>query len=210
MLLALGSRRHAGPNTALLRQGEPGTHLILLRQAFVKVTVPTADGRQALLGLRISGDLIGEMAALNDRPRSATVVTCGEASFSVVRRSELRSYLGRYPDAALQLAGMVADRLRWANRRRVDFTAYPVKIRLARILSELAAAYGTRTSEGVEIGVVLTQPELAALSGAAEVSVQRALRELRGEGLVSTGYRRVAVRDPEGLRSLGQLSAADD
>jgi CRP/FNR family transcriptional regulator, cyclic AMP receptor protein len=210
VLLALGARRRAGPNTALLRQGEPGTHVVLLRQAFVKVIVPTVDGRQALLGLRISGDLVGEMAALNDRPRSATVVTCGEASYSVVRRAELRSFLARYPGAALELAGMVADRLRWANRRRVDFTAYPVKIRLARILSELAAAYGVRTEEGLEIGVELTQPELAALSGAAEPSVQRALRELRGEQLVSTGYRRVMVRDPTGLRTVGQLGPADD
>ena len=45
------------------------------------------------------------------------------------------------------------------------------------------------------IDVRLTQPELATICGAAETSIQKALRELRTEGLVDTDYRRITVRD---------------
>ena len=175
-LLTAGTCRRVGSSTVLMRQGENGNHVILLRRSLVKVTVPTADGREALLDIRVSGDLVGEIGALNDRPRSASGSSRrgGNATFNVIPRAELRALLAQYPEVAIHLAGVVAERLCWANRRRLDFTAYPVKIRLARALAELAATYGRATSQGLEIDVELTQPEAATLVGASEISVQRA------------------------------------
>ncbi len=184
--------------------------MVLLRRSLVKVTVPTADGREALLDVRVSGDLVGEMGALNECPRSATVVTCGNAVVNVIPRGELHLLLVQHPDVAIHLAGVVAERLCWANRRRLDFTAYPVKIRLARVLAELAVTYGRRTCRGLEIDVELTEPEAATLVGASEISVQRAFRELRLMGLVEKGYRRNIVRDLAGLRELAELDPAGD
>lgn len=207
-LIHLGSPRTASAGTRLLRHGEPGTHVILLLGGFVKITVGTADGREALLAVRVPGDVVGEMAALNNRTRSATVTTCGPCRYTVVRQRQLREYLQQHPDAFLHLTAMMADRLEWANRRRVEFTAYPVQVRLARILCEMAGTYGRRVPDGVEIGVSLTQPELATLCGASEATVQRALRELRAGNLVATGYRRTLVRDLPSLRVLADLDAA--
>lgn len=206
-LLASGVRRHSGPGTVLIRQGEHGSHVVMLWRSLVKVTVSTADGREALLDVRVSGDLIGEMGALNDRSRSATVTTCGDSVFTVIHRAELDDLLSRHPEIGLHLTAVVADRLRWANRRRIDFASYPVKVRLARILAELASVYGRRRADGVEIGFELIQPELATLAGAAEISVQRALRQLRSARLVATGYRRIVICDELRLRRLADLDA---
>ena len=118
----------------------------------------------------------------------------------------------QHPDVAIHLAGVVAERLCWANRRRLDFTAYPVKIRLARVLAELAVTYGRREAfRGLEIDVELTEPEAATLVGASEISVQRAFRELRAHGPgEEKGYRRNIVRDLAGLRELAELDPAGD
>ncbi|WP_240670303.1 Crp/Fnr family transcriptional regulator [Actinoplanes solisilvae] len=98
-------------------------------------------------------------------------------------------------------------RLRWSNRRRIDFTSYPVKTRLARILAELADLYGHRPGHGgVEIGVRLTQPELATLCGAAEISVHKALREMRHSRLVTTRYGRITVWDLARLRNSADMA----
>jgi CRP-like cAMP-binding protein len=105
----------------------------------------------------------------------------------------------------MALAGIVAQRLRWANRRRVEFGGYPVKVRLARVLAELAASYGLRVPRGLVIGVDLTQPELAALTGSAEVTIHKALAELRKDGLITTGYRRTTVLDLARLRDIARL-----
>lgn len=86
-----------------------------------------------------------------------------------------------------------------ANRRRVEFGGYSVKVRVARILVELARSLGQQARHGTSIGVELSHPELAQIIGAAAVSVQKALRELRRQGLVATGHRHVTILDFDGL-----------
>jgi CRP-like cAMP-binding protein len=155
----------------------------------------------------VSGDIVGEISALNGTPRSATVTTCRSSTIRIIRRSEFRAFLRSHSDAAMEIAGIVADRLRWANQRRVDFASYPVKVRLARILWEIAGAYGHRRPAGIVIDVGLTQPELATLCGAADVTLQKAVRDLRQAGTIDTGYREIVILDIAALRAAADLSA---
>lgn len=199
-LLDLGVRRSVGAGQVILREGVLESHVIVLDNAIVKITVAMADGRQALLAIRVPGDIVGEISAINGTRRSATVTTCRASVIRVIPRNEFRAFLRSNPDAALEVAGIVADRLRWANRRRVDFASYPVKVRLARVLWEIARAYGRRTPDGIVVDVQLTQAELATLCGSAEISIQKAFRHLRELNIVDTGYRQIVVRDADALR----------
>ncbi|TCB95362.1 Crp/Fnr family transcriptional regulator [Micromonospora zingiberis] len=206
-LLGLGVRRQVPAGQILIHEGQRQTHLVLIEEGLTKVTAALPDGRTALLSLRVGGDLVGEMSALNDRPRSATVTACGAARYSVISLARFREFLRANPDAALELAAMVSDRLRWSNRRRIDFSSYPVRIRVARVIAELSRTHGRQAPDGVVIDVRLTQPELASICGASETSVQKILRELRTDGLVDTDYRRMTVRDLPRLQEIGQLDA---
>ena len=199
-LLSLGVRRSAAPYSTLLREGAREQHVIVLDDAVTKVTASMGDGRQALLAIRMSGDVIGEISALNATPRSATVTTCCRSTIRIVHRRDFRAFLRANPEAAIQVAGMVADKLRWSNRRRVDFAAYPARVRLARVLCEFGLTYGRRRPEGLVVDIRLTQAELATLCGAAEVTVQKHLHQLRSEGIIGTGYRRVVILDIWALR----------
>ncbi|WP_434743752.1 Crp/Fnr family transcriptional regulator [Micromonospora sp. SH-82] len=194
----------------LLHEGADGSHLILLAGGLTKVTVALPDGRSALLSLRVGGDLIGEMSALNNKPRFATVTTCGTTRYWVIQREQLYGFLRTRPQAALELAAMMSDRLRWSNRRRIDFTLFGVQVRVARVIADLARTHGRRNRDGVVIDVRLTQPELASICGAAETTIHKALRELRTDGLVDTDYRRITVRDLAGLRHLGHLDPDEE
>jgi CRP/FNR family cyclic AMP-dependent transcriptional regulator len=207
-LLTLGTQLDVAPSEPILREGERGSHLVLLQRAIAKVTVNMADGRQALLSIRVSGDVVGEMSALNGTPRSATVTACGPATIRVIHRPEWQPFFRHHPEAALAIAGNMAARFQWANERRVDFASYPAKVRLARILIELSQVHGRLASAGRTIGVDLTQPEIATLCGAAEPTVEKSLRELREAGLVDTGYRHIVIRDLVGLRRFAHLEPA--
>ncbi|WP_231405983.1 Crp/Fnr family transcriptional regulator [Streptomyces clavuligerus] len=207
-LLRLGTRCRYVPGEALIREGDRSNHVVLLRSGFVKVTASLENGRESLLAIRVGGDIVGEMAAMDDgAPRSATVTACGEIVASIVRESDLRLFLNTHPEAARAVNQIVVRRLRWANQRRVEFGAYPVKVRLARVLAQLATSYGHKVPRGLVIGVDLTQPEMAALTGSAEVTIHKALAELRRDGFVTTGYRRTTVLDPDGLREVARLGA---
>jgi CRP-like cAMP-binding protein len=203
--LQLGVPRTAAASQVILQEGMQESHVILLSDGLTKVTAAMADGRHALLDVRVSGDIVGEMSALNGTPRSATVTTCRTSTIRIIHRNDFRAYLRSHPEAAMEIAGIVANRLRAANRRRVDFASYPVKVRLSRVLWEIATAYGYREREGIVVDVHLTQSELATMCGAAEITLQKALRELRAAGVVDTGYRQVIVRDATALRLCADL-----
>ncbi|MDG4766447.1 Crp/Fnr family transcriptional regulator [Solwaraspora sp. WMMD406] len=205
-LLSAGVRRSVKEAQVMIHEGAEESYVVLLDDALVKVTAALTDGRHALLSIRVSGDVIGEISALNETPRTATVTACRPSVIRVVHRNEFMAFLRDYPDAALTVAGIIADRLRWANRRRIDFTAYTVRVRLARVLWELAAAYGRRSPQGIVVDIRLTQDEMATLCGAAQVSAQKALSGLRADGIVAIRYRGFVVRDSEALRSVAKFN----
>jgi CRP-like cAMP-binding protein len=198
-MLALGTARDYAPGTVLLWEGERSAHALVLVKGLVKVTATSPEGHLSLLAIRTAGDLVGELASMDDEPRIATVTAAGPVRARVVGKSEFRRYLTDHPEVAIALSSSVGMKLRWATRRRIDFGAHEVHVRLARVLVELVTTYGTGKGE---IGVPLSQPELAALVGAAEPTVHRTLAHLRKEDIVVTGYRRVVVRDRARLEAI--------
>lgn len=201
-LLGLGITRLLPPGRQLLVEGRRDTHVEIIRRGHVKVATKVG-GVSRLLAIRLPGDIVGEFAAITGNGRSATVTTCGEVLSTVIRQPDFLRFLGDHPHAANQVTAMVGQRLRWANERRSEFTAFTASVRLAHMLAEIAGSCGEAVDDGVRIAVELSQTELATLIGAAEDTVQRALRSLRDRGLVRTGYRRITVLDEPRLRTFG-------
>lgn len=201
-LVALGVRRQFAPGRVIIREGGRDSHVVVLVSGFVKVTT-AVEGVETLLGIRLPGEVIGELSALTGDLRSATVTACGRVGAGLIARPDFTAYLRRRPEAATLVTAMVARQLTWANRRRTDFAAFPAPIRLARLLIEIAEVCGQdRPDGGIVIAVPLTQPELAAMIAIAQATVQKAVHELRDRKLIATGYRRITVTDPAGLRAL--------
>ncbi|MFB4195397.1 Crp/Fnr family transcriptional regulator [Streptomyces carpaticus] len=201
-LLALGAQRRYAAGRVLMREGERTTFVLVLLQGVVKATGRAPDGRDALLAVRMGGDLVGEMAAADGGPRSATVTTCGTVAARVISREEFLGCTRRDPGIARAVNASVVAKLRVANAHRVDFTGCDAPTRLARVLHQIVLTHGERSGAGAVIRWPITQPELATLSGAAEPTVQKVLRKLREAGVISTGYRTVRVEDLARLSSI--------
>ncbi|MEU5362926.1 Crp/Fnr family transcriptional regulator [Streptomyces sp. NPDC005925] len=202
-LLALGTRVPHPADQVLLREAEHTDHVLVLLQGLVKVTGHADDDREALLAVRVRGDLLGELAALDGQPRSATVTTCGPVVTQVVTRTAFLACLRDRPRIAHAVNEAVVAKLRAATTHRVNFIGCDAATRLARVLHHLAMTYGERDGDGAVIRWPITQPELATMAGASEPSVQKALRRLRAEGVVTTGYRSIRVEGLARLRSIG-------
>jgi len=207
-LLALGTERRFAGGRRLMREGDRAAHVELLTRGFVKITA-IVEGVETLLAIRVPGDILGETAALTGRPRTATVTSCGRVTSVVVTQVAFHDFMRRNPQAALYMAATMGERLQWANERRADFAAYPAEVRLARLLAEIAETIGHHSAEGIVIGVGLSQPELATMIGIAEATAQKVIRDLRREGAITTGYRKITVVDLDRLRAMG-VPAGDD
>ncbi|MDT7787576.1 MAG: hypothetical protein QOF58_5995, partial [Pseudonocardiales bacterium] len=189
----------------LLRFGDPGDHAILLLSGVVKVLVNSPVGAEVLLAVRIGGDLVGEMAVLDGSNRSANVVACGEVWARVIRRAEINLFLEKTPQAAYEVSRTISGRLRWSDRRRVDFVARSPLGRLAHVLAEMAETYGRRLDGRWELDIPLTQAELGSLAGMARRTVEKRFAELVAAGVVESSYRGYTVLDMDALQRVADL-----
>ncbi|OAA20973.1 cAMP-binding protein [Frankia sp. EI5c] len=199
--VALGTYREYASDEVLLREGESTNFVVLLLSGWVKVTASTENGGFALLAIRHGGDLVGEQAGLDSEPRSATVTAAGAVLAKVISQESFLAFLRTNPEANQPVLQAVSAKLRNSTRRRVEFSGCSVAVRLARVVCELERSYGADAADGAgrRVRIALTQPELAALVGAAEPTVHKVLRELRQAGIVDTRYRAIVIRDVDAL-----------
>ena len=90
-----------------------------------------------------------------------------------------RDFLDSHAQVAVALLHLVVERLRDADRKRVEFAAYDTPARVAQRIVELAERFGEPDAQGTRITVALSQDELAGWVGASREAVAKALRTLR-------------------------------
>lgn len=210
-LMSLGTPMVYPAHRQLLQQGDESRHVLLLTRGVAKVVASSESGYEMLLAIRVAGDLVGEMAAFEDQPRSGTVIACSEVTARIIQVNALEGFLARHPDAMRAMLAMLCARLRWANRRRIDFRAYDSLTRLARVLAELSQAYGHQVPDGSAsqqvLDVTLNQAELASLAGLALPTTEKALASLSELGLVERSYRKITVCDAKKLLVFAKVFA---
>jgi CRP-like cAMP-binding protein len=201
MLLTLGRRVRYPAAEALMREGEESDFVLILLGGMVKVTAHALDGREALLAVRMAGDLVGEFAGIDGKPRAGTVTACGSLLAQRIGRAPFLACLHANPGIAMAVNEVVVAKMRTATGRIVDFAGCDVLTRLARMLHYLALTYPKPGAPDV-ISAPLSQAELATLVGASDSAVGKALRTLRARETIDTRYRTIGVRDLAALSEI--------
>jgi CRP-like cAMP-binding protein len=194
-------RRHRYPSgSIIMNEGEVSNRVLLVLGGQIKVSSLTEGGREMLLAIRCRGDLVGELSAIDGLPHSATVSAMDAVEAVVLSASAFREFLTANPHAALTLLAITSDRLRDADRKRVEFGAFDATGRVAARLVEMSERFGQECEEGMRIDLPLSQTELAGWTGLARESVAKALHQLRARGWVTTHRRGFVVTDVAALR----------
>jgi CRP-like cAMP-binding protein len=166
----------------------------------VKAVTFTDEGREVVLGFMGPGDLVGEVATIESKPRSATVVALEPVSAWALASRDFWALLDQHPRVWVLVHRIVIHRLRMADRQRKEFSGSNTLGRVSRRLVDLAEQHGIEEADGVTITLPLSQEELAGWTGASREAVTKALRTLRDLGWIETGRRSISVRDREALR----------
>jgi CRP-like cAMP-binding protein len=185
--------------SVILMQGDPGDALYVIASGQVKVVLIGEDGREVILSVLGLGSFFGEMALLDDDPRSAHVVAMEEATLLQLRREDFQARLRSSPDVAIALLRELTHRLRRADDTIGSLALRDVNGRIAHLLLELAEEEG-----GAHITRRLTHATLAQMVGASRETVSRTLRALTNAGAVQVSRKEIKILDPEMLQRLAQ------
>jgi CRP/FNR family cyclic AMP-dependent transcriptional regulator len=195
-----GRRQHLRLGTILFTEGDASNRVVLLVSGRVKVSSVSEDGRETVLGYRGSGDVLGELAAIDGEEHLATVTVVEDGEALVIPGERFLAALAAQPELALALLRSIVGRLRDADRKRAEFTALDVVGRVAHRLVELAERYGEPASDGIRITLPISQRELAGWVGSSREAVNKALQQLEHRSFIAAERHHLIVLDLDGLR----------
>ncbi|MEM7771231.1 MAG: Crp/Fnr family transcriptional regulator [Cyanobacteria bacterium P01_E01_bin.6] len=175
------NRRHP-MNQVILLENDWGNSVYFIMEGWVKIRTYNLDGKEVTLNILGKGELFGEMAPLDEVPRSTDVITLAPTIISNLPSNDFVQLIQSEPLAGIHLAQLMARRLRQVNRRlrlrESDSTS-----RVVDILLFLADGQGKPGEQGIEIPN-LPHRELSSLSGLARETVTRVLSKLEKKDLI--------------------------
>ena len=122
---------------------------------------------------------------------------------------ELSPHAPDNPEFALHVLKTLARHIRRLNTQLADIFFLDLPGRLARTLLHLAEQYGRHTTDGTIIDLSLTQTDLAEMTGATRVSVNKALGRFRRAGWIRVLGRQVTIVDRPALEGLIEVSGGE-
>lgn len=192
-------RRHPA-NQVILLENDWGSSVYFILDGWVKIRTYNFDGKEVALNILGKGELFGEMAPLDEAPRSTDVITLVPTIIGNVPAQDFVNLISTEPLAGIRLSKLMARRLRQVNRRlrirESDSTS-----RVTDILLFLADGQGKPTDEGLEIPN-LPHRELSSLSGLARETVTRVLNKLEKKELVKRDRDVMYIPDVSKLEKL--------
>jgi CRP/FNR family transcriptional regulator, cyclic AMP receptor protein len=198
-LAAISRQRTYGRGQFLWYQGDSAEHLVVVCSGTVKVVLTSEQGDEIVLVVLGRHESVGELAILDDSPRSASVVAVEPTTVLMLPRAAVLELMATHPavlEAVLCSLGQLVRRL---TEQTGDLVFLDLAGRVAKVLLQLAQSHA-QDERRLVLDVGLSQSDLAAMVGATRPAVNHILQGFAARGLISMDGRAILLRDPSALR----------
>ena len=166
----------------------------------VRVKLQSASGREVLLREINAGDFFGELAAIDNEPRSAGIIAVTDVTVARMPSSVFRTAVHSYPDVCDQLLALLASQIRMLANRVNEFTTLDARHRIYAELLRLSRPETGRPGQAV-VSPPPSHAEIAA-RGIRREAVTRELKSLERAGLIERRRGAIVLTDTRRLRQL--------
>jgi CRP/FNR family transcriptional regulator, cyclic AMP receptor protein len=201
-VLKFSSERRVPRGTTLFQKGDAGSSMMAVLTGRVRVSSVSAEGKEITLNVIDPGEVFGEIALLDGKPRSADCTAIDETTLLVVERRLFLPFLRRNEDLYLRLLAVLCEKLRRTSMALEELALFDLPARLARVLLKLASDYGRQAGNGMRIELKMSQRELSNLVASSRESVNKQLRVWRDDHVIDMDGGYLVLRRPEELRAL--------
>lgn len=180
----------------LFYQDDPSDGLYVLCSGLVRISITDEDGNALTLALPEHGTPLGEMTLVSSDPRSATVAALEDTSLLHIETSTMVALLEEEPKLATHLINFLSRRLRQSNDTLHRFAFDNLQDRLLQKLAELGLQHGSLRSDVLDLGRKFSQNALAEMLGVTREAVNKQLKLLQEQGLVTMKNGIIQIRRP--------------
>jgi len=183
----------------LFVEGERGNEMFIIDSGEVAILKKSEDGMVQLAKLT-SPSSIGEMALLDDMPRSATVRALTPTRVTVINRLAFNAVLEKVPLWLRSIVKIITSRLRDANARVGKCILRDMECGLTIVLGLMAERYGQRSGDGVTLSYNMAKNFAMFTSRMSTKNFQVALESLSKRGILTLekdteGHSLIAIKD---------------
>ena len=190
----------------LFHAGDEGDGCYLIRGGAVKASVVSVDGQERLLAVLGEGALIGELALLDDEPRSATVTALRPCRLLHLTKSAFFRLADANPLIYRLALRLLAQRLRDSNESVVAQGSVTVQGRVARSFTALAEGLGQVQADGrILLTQRVTQSDIAGMAGVARENASRAINDLLRHGVLGRVGGFYTIERPAELLDMSEI-----
>lgn len=183
----------------IMGQQDQTTDVFFILSGAVRISSYTEAGREVIFTEMAGGDMFGEFAAVDQLPRSATVVALSDCLLARMPSARFFEVLRRYPDISARLIALLVSKIRKMSERVFEVSALAVRERVRRELLRLATE-GEAFRNGIVIRPAPTHYEIAARIGSHREAVTREFNRLESENIVEVRRRQIRIVDIERLK----------
>lgn len=194
--LALHLIERSFPKDAIIvDEGLTGDYMYVIRSGRVKVTKASDEGREQIMNLFSEGDFFGEMALLDNRPRSASVTTLEPTLLLALSRRDFLELLKNRSTLALCVIQELTRRLRETGDQASSISFQKVQERTRGLFERLARDEGS--TDHSRITPTLTHQQIADMIGTSRETVTRAVKRLKADGWLQQQGKRYVIPPSE-------------
>ncbi len=202
-LLALGHTRDYKAGTTIFMRGDPGDTLYVIEEGRVEISLTSLGGRRSVLNHMGPGEILGEIALLDNGTRSADAVAGTKLRMLALSRATIVRFLTSRPDTTMALIAGLCGRVREAVGMFELQTQINARARVARCLTIMASKWGAEDESGdIRMEVTLSQSDIGEISGLARENVNRQIKSMVEDGILRMEGRTMVVTDLEALEEL--------
>jgi CRP/FNR family transcriptional regulator, cyclic AMP receptor protein len=202
MALEAATVRTYAAESDIFREDDPGEAVYLITDGRVKVSRANLEGRERIFTILTPPEVLGEMAVINGKPRTATAYCLDNVTTVVMYRDDLRAIMERHPGVLWNLAGVLARRLGDMNREvemlSFSSTAACVAYALQSLFLRGAFKQGKDNLPTLEF----THQDLANRTGNSRETITRVLKDLERDGIIKTRPGMIALLNPNALEDV--------
>ena len=180
----------------LYHAGDPANDVYLVESGVVKLAVESPEGREAILGFQHPGDLVGELALIDDGPQDHLAEAYEDTVVWAMSRELFVSLMRSSPALASEVTKLLGLRMRMYRTRVREILHQSAHARVANTLVHLAGRHGVEDADGVVIPLRLSQRDIANLVGLTRETVNFILKDLRERNLIENQGRSIRVKNP--------------
>lgn len=192
------ARRRVMSGEVIIERADTSCDVFFLLSGQVLAVYWTEEGRELIFGRMAAGSMFGEVAALDEAPRSLSVYARCNCEVLVLSQADFLVLIEQVPQFRRNLMKDLTARIRHLTERSFQAAALGVEARVKAYLVRIALESGALLVRG-EIRDAPTHTEIANSVGSNREAVSRVMSRLKKTGVIDSGRQRIRLIQPDRL-----------